>query len=374
MPSTMVRSFVVATAFLILATFALAQRNSPAPTATQPDKGREVRSAIELRLSTSRQTAAMGSAFQVEADITNLSRNDVFLNPRYLTLIIPPEIDPYGPRAWLPLLPGCEPKPEGAIKTDAGGTRNVPLTVEERYDCMTRLSPGSHITAMWSANKPALEGEANEAPGVWDHIWNSPTMIRRRAETSFTPGTYTFTVVAHYWQPAAVNAQQTVPDVAPVPQSDLQTARIETAEILVPVSVPIITIVFGAFLGGLLIALLYIVPHADGPKTWKKVLWLVFRTAVMGSVFAILLQRLGGTALPISITVNDFLGAICIGFIGGLSGESLLVSILTGLAKKREELAVAESKAADSRKDATVVAKETKPAPQAAIASAGTKV
>ncbi len=275
------------------------RQNAVETPGSEQDKLDQRKSAIQLRLSASRQNAAMGSALAIKAEITNVSGQDVFLNPLFMPLVIPPEVDPKSPRAWFPLVPPCDPDRE---PTDKGITKKG----AERYDCIARLSPGSHLIAVWQANKPALKGDPEDS---W---WK-----RRGIEFGFTPGIYPFPVVVNYWD-----------DRLKAEQKDLRAARIETAEILLPLSAPLNAIIIGAGLGGMIASFLGFVVRrrraaADTFNLWTAAQDFI-RPGVMGVIVAVAIQRLAGASFPISVTVNDFLGAICIGFIGGASGESFL--------------------------------------------------
>jgi hypothetical protein len=186
-------------------------------------------------------------------------------------------------------------------------------TGPERYNCVVRVAPGSHALASWNANKPALRGDPEDS---W---WN-----RRRIEFSFSPGIYKFPVVVNYWE-----------DSDRALHNDLSMARVETAELSLPLSVPISAITSGAFLGGMLAFVLGFTPRTRAAaKSMGIKVWRVIRSGLLGVVVVVAIQRLAGASLPVTVTVNDFLGAICIGFIGGVTGESFLERIFQ---KRRQE-------------------------------------
>jgi hypothetical protein len=287
---------------IVVATL-LAGSTSTAAQSKQDDLDRG-KPAIQVRLNASRQSAPMGSTLGIQAEITNISTHDVFLNPLYMPLVIPTEIDPKGPRSWYPLVSPCDPDMQ-VSKTNKTGT--------ERYNCVVRVSPGSHVLASWNVNKPALRGDPEDS---W---WN-----RRRIEFSFSPGIYKFPVVVNYWeeQDKAWNR-------------DLGMARVETAELSLPLAVPISAIASGAFVGGMLAFVLgFAARTRPAPKSMGIKVWRVIRSGLLGVVVVVAIQRLAGASLPVTVTVNDFLGAICIGFIGAVSGESFLERILL---KRQEE-------------------------------------
>ena len=80
-------------------------------------------------------------------------------------------------------------------------------------------------------------------------------------------------------------------------------------------------ILFGAVVGGLVAY--FLLPNIRLKPNKIEVLGLL-TAALLSSIVTILLARLSETQFLIRITINDFWGAIAMGFVASLSGTSIL--------------------------------------------------
>jgi hypothetical protein len=266
---------------------------TPSPTPTPPPtnsgtstelakKSANSESLIQITLKTSRQQITAGSGFGIVADIENKSTQSVFLRPKYLTMTAPPELDANSVMWWA-LVP-----PQQAETTN--------------YEEVIHLGPGAKTTAFWTGNGPS------QTVVSWPHrVLNAVTS--NYDQITFPPGKYTIRVVCSYW---------TDWNSAQLKSSDYSTATAEIEEI---VAAPQWVIILGAIIGGLIAYLLLpnarLHPNQIDPSGF-------FTAILLSSIITILLARLSETQFLIRVTINDFWGAIAIGFIASGSGTAIL--------------------------------------------------
>jgi hypothetical protein len=250
-----------------------------APSPTPEKKLSQTESLIEITLNTSRRQVTAGSGFGIVAEIRNKSDQGVYLRPKYLTMIPPPEINrgrgaaPY----WYADMP-----PDPAAGTDG-------------YEKVVYLAPGAKTSASWIGDGP----------------WDNPPWWQPRFLTlvSFAPGEYTMKVVGSYW---------TDEESAKNKNSNYQS---ESAEIKVLVAAPQTVILLGAIVGGLIAY--FLLPNTRLHPQQIDPLGLL--TAILlSSIVTILLARLSETQFIVRVSINDFWGAIAIGFIASAWGTSIL--------------------------------------------------
>jgi hypothetical protein len=247
-----------------------------APSPTPENKSAQTESLIEITLNSSRRQVTAGSGFGIVAEIRNKSDQGVYLRPKYLTLIPPPEISAQGAYwyAWMP------PDPEAG--TDG-------------YEKVVYLAPGAKTSASWIGYGP----------------WDNPPWWKLRflSLVSFAPGEYTMKVVGSYW---------TDPEDA---KQKKMNYRSESAEIKVLVAAPQTVILLGAIVGGLIAY--FLLPNTRLHPQQIDPLGLL--TAILlSSIVTILLARLSETQFLVRVSINDFWGAIAIGFIASAWGTSIL--------------------------------------------------
>lgn len=237
-------------------------------------------SLIQITLRTSRPQISAGSGFGIVADIQNKSDQSVYLLPKYLTMTPPPEIEAGGSTVWWALMPPQDGE-------------------QMNYERIIHLGPGGQTTAFWSGYQPAHKQA---------HWWEQTFKL-----LFFPPGEYTIKVVGSYW---------TDLDSA---DKKLANYRTETADIKVLVAAPQWVILIGSVIGGLIAYFLLPTVRLNP----RRIELLGLGTAVLFSaIVTILLARLSETQFLIRVTINDFWGAIAIGFIACASGTSILQKFL----------------------------------------------
>lgn len=254
--------------------------------ARENDVGHEAtdqRENIHLTLKASRAQTASDTSFAVSAEIENTTNKAIFINSNLFSLAIPPEVDPApdvgGISEWYAFFPGI-------------GQNNV-----------VALQPGSRTVAIFSLPK------------------NPKFLQRFRAALRLVPGEYTVHAVCAYW-------------------TDIEDARarrpnymIQHAQSTMEIVAPPLAILTGAGLGGLIAFLLLPTLWLPATKTlaghgWVERAFIICRGLVASSllsvIVAILLSRVSDSQFLVKVSIQDFWGAVAIGFIVGASGTSIL--------------------------------------------------
>jgi hypothetical protein len=279
----MTRTMLMLTALLLISawTFAQAQRGTEqaSPSADQ----------IKLTLLPSRAQTASDTSFAISAEIENPTTHPIFISPTFLTLTIPPEVDP-APNVgniseWYAFLPGTGE------------------TGENSSNQIVAVGPGSRTTAIFS-------------------LARNPSFAERfKAAVRLVPGDYRMHVVCAYWK-TFEDAKQHLPNYS-----------IQTAETTLTVIAPPSAILTGAALGGLMA--FFLLPNLWLPVSKKfeehRWPWRVFivcrglaASSLLSVIVTILLSRVSESQFLIRVSIQDFWGAVAIGFIVGASGTSIL--------------------------------------------------
>lgn len=295
---------------------------------------------LRLTARASRTQDLLGLRFGIYTDVENTSRIPLYLHPRYLTLTSPPELT-YHDQALVRYAYCPGPPPDEFL----------PSPVEK----LIRLDPGDKITCFWDIIRRQL-GTPPAPSSSWsrwvDHAW---------FDLSFPPGQYTFIIVADYWaDPAQIpvlslspygatgreqpppGREEFVPDpmnpsrkiltVAEIRKISLGEHKTETTNVTVIVTAAEWVVLFGGMLGGAFAFVLIPSSRLYPGSTWKG----LFSAIMLSAIATILLSRLSETQFVIRVSVNDFWGAVAIGFIVGSMGRAVLEKFLQFVGKSRE--------------------------------------
>lgn len=244
---------------------------------------------IKLTIKASRTQAASDTSFAISAEIENTTTHPIFITPTFLTLTIPPEVDP-APNVgsvseWYAFLPGTGENAENGWQT------------------VVAVQPGSRMLAVFSLTR------------------NPSWPQRLKAAVRLVPGDYTMHVVCAYWK-TLEDAQKHVPDYST-----------QIAETTLTVIAPPSAILTGAALGGimafiLLPALWLPVDKKFEEHRWPWKIFIVLRglaaSSLLSVIVTILLSRVSESQFLVRVSIQDFWGAVAIGFIVGASGTSVL--------------------------------------------------
>jgi hypothetical protein len=298
-------------------------------------------SSLRLTARPSRTQDLPGLRFGIYADLENTSRIPLFLHPRYLTLTSPPELT-YHDQALVRYAYCPGPPPDEYLVSP----------VEK----LIRLDPGDKITCFWDVVRRQLgapKAPASAWPTWMEHAW---------FDLSFPPGQYTFVIVANYWvdpaqipllSPSPLRSKRTGPDqarptqevfvpdpsdpsreiftVAEIRKISVGEHKTESSNVTVIVAAAEWVVLFGAMLGGAFAYALIPSSRLYSGSTWKG----VFSAIMLSAIATILLSRLSETQFVIRVTVNDFWGAVAVGFVAGSTGRAVLEKFLQLFGKTR---------------------------------------
>ena len=330
---------------LILApsSFAAAQATVPAATPATAALTLATKQ-IEITLRGSRLQVVAGSGFGIWADIKNISNGPVFMNPKFFTMTPPSEVSRAdGPQDWASVMSGSF----------------LLWDYHDPYNKVMRLEAQSTTTAFWPGPGYSPR-DVSWHKSLWESGKNWLGLV------NFVPGEYTFKVVGAYWsevEPAAQVFRRVAAASAELVEKDArargadaptmekaETAaraardasakeeaatvaatghRSEIAEIKIAVTAPQSIVLVGAGIGGLIAYFLLpnvrLRPH--------RFAWMdLAAAALLSTIVTILVSRISEAQFPVKISVNDFWGAITMGFIAGASGTAILKKYTGGAA------------------------------------------
>ncbi len=343
---------VMCLAFLLVsATCARAQEN-----ARSDDRPR----LIDIKLESTRKQPAAGSGLGISAEIRNRSSEMVYLYPKQVTLVPPPELrgptntaNAWDYEAWYAFFP-----------TEV-------LTNGEKFDRWIGIKP-DHSYKVFFAPYPETMNSGIYASGIQhSNAWEAlKDYVKRGLKSSksnlgmdflfFSPGEYKLDVVAKYWTnpPAEFEAPSKPEDIA------YHTAvESLTLSIVAPQSV----ILWGAAVGGVMAYFLlpnkrervnkHMEATANTVFTWKPSLKWVQKVGIrillesyggagailLSVMITILLSRISETQFVIHVNVNDFWGAVVIGFVANYLGTEALDKILKKFSTQHSSVAPTDS-------------------------------
>jgi hypothetical protein len=256
------------------------------------------KNALKITLKASRDQAIAGSDFGITAQIENTSDKAVYIAPASFAMTAPPELDSEGPRDWLAFFPG--------VLTVSG---------QPYDDTVIVIEPGSNISAFWSGNIQHSQ-RATPQPGLLSFFCgrfgiDCPELIRG---LGFSPGKYTLTIVGSYWDTYEGARNKSI------------ERHTQATELLEQINAPQSVILFGAAIGGAIAFLLLTKVQPSAPTGWAPVRWIpgLLSAVLLSMIVTILLARLAQSQFIISVTVNDFWGAVAVGFVVAASGPTIL--------------------------------------------------
>jgi len=256
------------------------------------------KNALKITLKASRDQAIAGSDFGITAQIENTSDKAVYIAPASFAMTAPPELDSEGPRDWLAFFPG--------VLTVSGQPYDETVIV---------IEPGYNISAFWSGNIQHSQRQASQ-PGLLLSFCgrfgiDCPELIRG---LGFSPGKYTLTIVGSYW------------DTYEGAKDKRIERHTQATELLEQINAPQSVILFGAAIGGAIAFLLLTKVQPSAPTGWAQVRWIpgLLSAVLLSMIVTILLARLAQSQFIISVTVNDFWGAVAVGFVVAASGPTIL--------------------------------------------------
>lgn len=284
---------------------------------------------MSIHIEPSRPQPSAGSGLGITAEFRNTSKRSVlYLSADTTTLTFPPEIEGprqpmYGRRAFFP------------TENDQWDA-NQRVPADQQKPVVIAIRPGHSYRAVWDfGSQPQVPAAGEPKQPDW---WQWPTRIKQSELWTqiggelryllFTPGDYQVLVQAK----VGVNQPPTLQDHA------YHTVS-ETA--VVKVGAPQFVIIVGAMLGGLICA--FLVPKGrprslteafaeggwrSGLRTAGAWLWSLGGACLLSAIVTILLARLSDSQFLVKINVNDFWGAVVVGFIAQYAGVPILDKLI----------------------------------------------
>ncbi|GEM_PF-2696530 len=255
------------------------------------------KNAIKITLKVSRQQAVAGSDFGITAIIENTSANAIYFVPGAFSMTPPPEIDVEGPRDWLAFFPGILVPPK-----------------QDYYDTVIVLEPGSSISAFWTGQKSS-GSDATHGKSFWSAVAvDGEGFIR---SLTFSPGQYSLAIVGSYW------------DTHEGAQAKSVEHHTQTAEIIETITAPQKVVLLGAALGGIIAFLLLTRLYPSGAWSGVKTVTGIVSAVLLSTIVTVLLSRLSQSQFIVQVTVNDFWGAMAVGFLITAAGPPILQKFTT---------------------------------------------
>jgi len=266
--------------------------------ASSPAKPSPAQELLKVTIGSSRSSVTRDGSYGVFADLENVSPDVLTIAPSETILVVQPEVSQ--PYACVDSEIGIFPaKPKGS-KPESDPSE-IHLQPNEHYKVFWDLSPNNRKTSC-----------AQQSP--------------LREYLGFVPGDYAFTVEGIVYTSAVSG------------QSRLAHTYTETTTLRVSISQ--ISTALAAFLGALLAYLVVALQPGHDFDRWRpdlptagriKIAAVLLRNTVsaglLGAAVTIVASRLSDTQFPVKVSVNDFWGALTIGFIAYFVGTRFITTI-----------------------------------------------
>ena len=286
----------------------MAQSNQPTP--TKPGQGSSPTSGDShyLRITINPSTANIieGAVYGLDAEIENMSNVPVTIDISQIELAVQPELAP--------------PNVSCTWFYDAVSNESVPSPLVMR--------PGDHFTVFFDAGSSARPDSLKKVPQCEATFWTS---LRRRLD--FVPGNFSF-VVTGIFKFAPPSTPTGSPSTAANGQSTLEEHYF-TEKASLPVTIDQAQIIIYAGLGGLLAFLVMtfrsantLWEYAGRVQTSRKgsvskaiiILRQASAAVLLSITVTVVAARLSTTAFPVKVSVEDFWGALTVGFVAYFIG------------------------------------------------------
>lgn len=267
---------------------------------------------LDIQIEKTRRQLEAGLGLGVVALLRNNSNLTLYIDANHLRLTLPIELEVKGWHLGHPAFFSTE------------------WDDQQKISGVVALQPGDSYRAFWTVSEAAL-WEHGPIIGVLKMVYHSFAFL------FFSPGEYSLTVNGKYW---------TTHDLTGDYHTITTTSRVS-------IGAPQVIILVGAGLGGLIAFFLMPIirrrrgSHRDtGSKitaAGMKAKWLqrmlkeipkALGTMLLSIIVTILLSRISDTQFFIQVTVNDFWGAIAVGFIAPFVGRRVIERIVGGSGEK----------------------------------------
>jgi len=301
---------------LLIMLFALLKLSLPAfpdalPAASPPaaclppaDFPLEQLPSVKLTLQPSRRQLPIGAPWSITGLLENQSAAPIYIVNRFTALTLPAEIA--GTRVTT--VPATFPTTDGALAQSAPAYQVIRVFPQHTYPIVWHVEP---LTSVYRITELLASGAPNW-PQLFPMLWSD---IRQML--FFHPHPYQLAATVHYWK---TNPQAYLDCLQqPAHPVDVSTAPSVMTTLVVELEAATWVILFGAWLGSIA-AYLFLVCMRKRPWSISGFLG----ACLLGPTVALFLKRLGDAAFVVTINVNDFWGAIVIGYIAQYIGLQII--------------------------------------------------
>ena len=287
---------------------ALSFQTPPVPSeATAPSSASTSRY-LRVTINPSTANIVEGAVYGLDAELENVSTVPVVVQLSNLQLAVQPELAP----------------------TDFSCTWF--------YDASTNglasiaMLPGDHFTVFFDTGAKANPQALKDDPVCVTNFWSR---LRRRLD--FVPGNYSFVVIGKFTFTPPTTTASTSGSASPQPAKPEEHYFAQTASL--PVSIDQFQIILYAGLGGLLAFLVMSFRRANTLSEYAgkvqakstdpaRKFVIILREAggaiLLSATVTVIAARLSTTAFPVKVSVNDFWGALTVGFVSYFIGGSFI--------------------------------------------------
>jgi hypothetical protein len=286
---------------------------------------------LDIKISSSRKEVTPDAAYGIFAEVENTSTVPITIYAEETILVVQPEatfggkcnngISAYFPTAFA----------RGKLAENSQTLTQTPPATDPRGLSLT-IQSKEHFTIFWNISHSNLVGnedsngnaKSNKDTTAPKKLVDPCTDRHWYDVLSFVPGDYAFVVDAKL-------------HLSPNQQEEVIYHTI-TERTTLRVSITQLTAMFAAMFGAVIAYFVTsLQPNKDFDRLKKEASTLVsvfriirnfFAAALMGATIAIVSSRLADTQFPIKVSVNDFWGAVTIGFLSYFIGDKFIEKLI----------------------------------------------
>jgi len=260
------------------------------------------RELLKVTIGSSRTSVTRDGSYGIFADLENVSSDVVTITPGETILVVQPEVS----------------QPNACVQAEIGIFPAQPKSSAQPAATEIHIQPSEHYKVFWDLTRPGRNNANCPQSGMRDFL-------------GFVPGDYAFTVEGIAYAPTAAGQ----PPMAHT-YTETTTLRVSISQLWTAIA---------AFLGALFAYLVVALQPGHDFDRWRPELTVVgrakvagvlirnaFSAGLLGSAVTIVASRLSDTQFPVKVSVNDFWGALTIGFVAYFIGNKFITTIASRLA------------------------------------------